>query len=170
MKINESDKRRPDFLGGVPVTMADGQAWSVPKPRARFAPSARDGVRAVLRFDDGDDYQDLLDRLDDAEAALVAGRGDADLTDDGGGGGATVEADASDGVTDAMREVCVAELALFRALLLRNYDLTDRELSRVLQVSWDEEGDPAGYALYASLKDLARGRAPKPQAGGTGSA
>jgi hypothetical protein len=38
MMLNEMERRKPEFSEGYPVTMADGQKWTLPKPRHRFKP------------------------------------------------------------------------------------------------------------------------------------
>jgi hypothetical protein len=35
--------RKKDFSAGNPVTLADGQVWTLPKPRIRFKPKIVDG-------------------------------------------------------------------------------------------------------------------------------
>jgi hypothetical protein len=41
--LDEKALRRPGFSEGTPVTMADGQVWTLPKPRFRFKPKIVDG-------------------------------------------------------------------------------------------------------------------------------
>jgi hypothetical protein len=41
--LDEKALRKPGFSEGYPVTMADGQAWVMPKPRIRFKPRVVDG-------------------------------------------------------------------------------------------------------------------------------
>jgi hypothetical protein len=63
-QIDEKQRRRPDFRGGVPVRMADGQDWTLPRPRVRFVPDdGPEGFRVYLTGP-GDDYADLLAATD----------------------------------------------------------------------------------------------------------
>ncbi len=43
MMRDERALRRPGFSEGHPVTLADGQEWTLPKPRIRFKPKVVDG-------------------------------------------------------------------------------------------------------------------------------
>jgi hypothetical protein len=36
--LDERSLRKPSFSAGYPVVLADGQAWTFPKPRIRFRP------------------------------------------------------------------------------------------------------------------------------------
>jgi hypothetical protein len=58
---NEAERRRADFLGGVPVVMADGQTWYVPQPRVRFVPDPEHGARMVPSLPGVDDLAALTD-------------------------------------------------------------------------------------------------------------
>jgi hypothetical protein len=41
--LDEESLRRPTFAGGIPIMLADGQAWSFPRPRARCLPGLGPG-------------------------------------------------------------------------------------------------------------------------------
>ncbi len=43
MALDEKALRKPSFSEGYKVTLADGQEWTLPKPRIRFKPSIVDG-------------------------------------------------------------------------------------------------------------------------------
>jgi hypothetical protein len=59
-RLDEQARRRPDFRGGVPVTLADGQEWYLPRPRKLFvADDSEAGFR--LRWDLGDEYGRLFE-------------------------------------------------------------------------------------------------------------
>lgn len=55
--LNEKELRRAEFLGGRPVTLADGQEWTVPVASRVFIldESAPDGFKTVKRFGGKDD-------------------------------------------------------------------------------------------------------------------
>jgi hypothetical protein len=63
----ESDCRRPDFVEGRPVALADGQEWVLPIPRVKVVPASNpDGIR--LASDLGPEYDAILDRLVEAKS------------------------------------------------------------------------------------------------------
>lgn len=67
-KLDEQALRRPEFAGGVAVTLADGQEWSLPRPRVRFVPDESDlGFGVRLAMDDGGAYQSLVTAVYAAE-------------------------------------------------------------------------------------------------------
>jgi hypothetical protein len=41
--LDEKSRRKPGFSEGHAVTLADGQQWTLPKPRIRFRPRIVDG-------------------------------------------------------------------------------------------------------------------------------
>ncbi len=43
MALDEQSLRKPGFSEGYKVTLADGQEWTLPKPRIRFKPRLVDG-------------------------------------------------------------------------------------------------------------------------------
>lgn len=55
---DEARSRRPDFLGGPAVRLADGQEWSFPKPMVRIRPRVEGGkvVAVAGSFTFGGDY------------------------------------------------------------------------------------------------------------------
>ena len=62
--LDEKALRNPGFTEGYPVIMADGQAWTFPKPRIRFKPRIVDGkveIGGGPSF--GPEFDDKLDIL-----------------------------------------------------------------------------------------------------------
>lgn len=59
----EADLRRPDFRGGVPVLMADGQEWFLPQPALMVA-ATDDGF--TLTSDLGGEFDASVNRMQDA--------------------------------------------------------------------------------------------------------
>ena len=131
--LDELAKRRPGFVEGVSVVLADGQAWQLRRPLVRFAPADNEmGFEVCMSLDGNDGY-----------AALIAAN----------------EA-AAEGV-----EVIRTELALARAVLVANYDLTGPEVGTLLRFSWNPK-DLEGSRIRDEVMNTAMGRDPKPEAGG----
>ena len=64
MSLDEKSLRKPGFSGGIKVTLADGQEWTLPKPRIRFMPRIVDGkveIGGGPSF--GPEFDDKLDIL-----------------------------------------------------------------------------------------------------------
>jgi hypothetical protein len=140
-KLNEAEKRRPDFRGGRPVVMADGQEWSLARPRVRFVPADNDAGFEIILSGPGDGYNELIER----RTALLGG---GDLP------------------ADAVRRAIAVNLEIGKRLLLANYDLTTAELGQVLQYGYDDD-DADGRRVLEGVLDVAYGNdAPKPSAGG----
>lgn len=133
--LDEASTRRADFSDGPQVVLGDGQVWTLPRPWLRLYPT-RDG---------------------DGRIGVGGGRSF----------GAEFE-DLIDDLTECDPDDHAARLAVqFRmaALLLRrNYDLTDRDLRRLLVV--DAE-DPDCRDRWAKLNQVLTGRSPKPSADGS---
>ena len=148
------ETKRADAISGVPVVMADGQTYLIPKPRVRFTDADGDkGYRAVLSLAGGDGYQSLRDARE-AALELVAAE------DDAINAGEEPEPRPAPG-----NPLIRAEVAVFKALLLRNYDLTPAEVGEALQISYDPDEDPDGYRIRSELADISEGNGPKPQGG-----
>lgn len=63
----ESECRRPEFQGGIPVTLADGNEWLLPRPRLYVYPKFVDGKPQLARGCEwGPDYLALLDAAREA--------------------------------------------------------------------------------------------------------
>ena len=130
-KIDEETRRRPEFAGEVPVVLCDGQTWHLPKPRINLAPR-RIGGKFEIRPEVrgwGDEYYQKLDALELAYQH------------------------------DDTTEILNAQMDLCCALILKNYDLADEELARVL---WFDSGDEANTAMRDTLLRTAQGNAPNP--------
>ena len=64
MPLDEKSLRKPGFSDGLRITLADGQAWILPKPRIRFRPRIVDGkveIGGGPSF--GPEFDDKLDIL-----------------------------------------------------------------------------------------------------------
>lgn len=62
--LDEKALRKPEFSDGHKVVLADGQAWTLPKPRIRFRPKIVDGkveIGGGPSF--GPEFDDKLDIL-----------------------------------------------------------------------------------------------------------
>jgi hypothetical protein len=137
-RIEEKSRRKPDFLGGQGLLMADGQDWIFPKPRVRFAPSD-DSTGYTIVLDAGDGYQELINKY----------------------------REVYDAPSSSIESRLSAEMAIGVFLLRRNYELTTQEMSGILQYALDEDTDPEGYRIRDQVLDLAFGHTPssKPLAG-----
>lgn len=127
---------------GANVVLGDGQAWSLRRPVIRFSiPEDNEvGFRSALTLEAGDDFQDKVDAL----AKLWEGEEPPLLSD-----------------------LASAELAIGRALLLANYDLTPAQLRVLLSFGYNPEIDPDGDAIRRGVLDCTFGRSgPKPPADG----
>jgi hypothetical protein len=131
--LDEPSLRRPDFRQGEALILADGRAWTLPKPHIVWRPARGDDGKLtfVIRpqfarhgdpFSACDrEYQALHDRL--------------------------VEGDAGD------RVAALLNLAAF--LLRLNYDVSDDQLARLLAFSPDDE---ANVVMWSALLSVATGR------------
>jgi hypothetical protein len=61
----EADLRRADFRGGTPVTMADGQDWTLPLPVITIT-ATDDAIGFADESDIGRDFDALLREMEDA--------------------------------------------------------------------------------------------------------
>jgi hypothetical protein len=64
MPLDEKSLRKAGFSEGIKITLADGQEWTLPKPRIRFMPRIVDGkveIGGGLSF--GPEFDDKLDIL-----------------------------------------------------------------------------------------------------------
>jgi hypothetical protein len=137
VKLDERALRRPDFVPGASVTLADGGEWQLRKPVIRFVPDDghESGFQVRLTLAGECRYDDLMRRRD----AAFGEAGTANLADLAG-----------------------VELAIGRLLLLANYDLTPEQVATLLQFGYDEESDPEGTAVRDAVIDVALGRGKKP--------
>ncbi len=103
--------------------------------------------RPLIRFipDDTDvGYKVVIQGMDDGYSALIAAREKA--------------------VTDS--DLFKAELAMGRAILTANYDLTTTEIGSLLQFGYSATADPEGAQIRADVMAVATGNDPKPLGGG----
>jgi hypothetical protein len=56
---------RSNFQGGVPVVLADGSTWYVPRPRLLFVPGGDDGAPSFKRWNLGPEFGRMADALMD---------------------------------------------------------------------------------------------------------
>jgi len=63
--IEEASRRRPGFAPGIPVKMADGQCWELPRPTVDLAPKfGDDGEMVLTRMTSlGPGFDGLLEEL-----------------------------------------------------------------------------------------------------------
>jgi hypothetical protein len=123
----ERDLRRADFLEScsVPVVLADGQEWFVPKPQIWFRPTG--------------------DALGYATEPVT---GDGDFDDSFGRAWAAYQK-----AQDERGNVIGAMFGVFRTMLLRNYSLSDEQLGRILRLKLFED-DPVREALIRIAQGL----------------
>ena len=115
--IDEAALRRPTFRDGHKITLANGQEWTIPKPRLRLRPRFEGGK--AKGFNDlpswGGEDDELVDTL--------FGVGEVD-------GAAWVE----------------ARFELLARLLLANYDLADDQLADLLTIDRDDPATEERWA------------------------
>lgn len=141
-RLKESSCRRPTFREGVAVVLADGQTWQLRRPMVRFVPSDNEaGYETCLDLDGFDGFGDLLESYEQ----LMGGSG-----------------------TITVSEAARRELALGRAILVANYDLTLRQVGQLLKFSYDED-DVEGSRIRSDVLAVATGNDPKRSAAGDGS-
>lgn len=140
MPLDEKASRRPEFVEGVPIILADGQPWHLRKPLVRFVPSdtSESGFTLCLTLAGDDGFTALAAKRD-----AVFAEGDATIGDIAG-----------------------IELALGRALLRANYDLSATQVASLIQFSYDREADPDGWGIRDQVMDVVMGRSdPKARTG-----
>jgi hypothetical protein len=133
--LDETALRRPVFREGPKVRLADGQEWTFPRPWLRLYP---------VRGDDG--------------ATNVGG---------GPGYGPGYD-DLVDQLIDSAPNDTTGRLALQFAmathLLEINYQLSDRDLCRLLAI---DLADPTCEERWRQINQILLGRPPKPSADGS---
>ncbi|MFO0892152.1 MAG: hypothetical protein U0790_23815 [Isosphaeraceae bacterium] len=133
--LDERAARRPGFREGPRVALGDGQEWSFPRPWLRLYPVRGDDGK--LSVGGGPGYGPDYDELVDQ---LI----DCDPNDTSGR--------------------LALQFRMAACLLLRNYDLADRDLRRLLAV---DLADPACEARWARINQVLLGRPPKASADGS---
>lgn len=122
-KLDELALRRPTFLGGIPVTLADGQDWMIPVPDVQLTRLIRDRTaESGYRFTYGFGGQE------DAEFGKLR---DAFSSDKGS---------------------LAAEMAMYDHVLSLNYNLTDEQISTLLSFTVNGQSlDPIRDAILTVL-------------------
>jgi hypothetical protein len=137
--LDEHALRRPDWREGVPVTLWDGQEWTLPKPVVTGFYPRRNGdgmLEPATGRDLGSAYDELLDQFF--------------VTEDG-------------------YEAVKLSLNLAALLLLANYHLTDTDLRRLLYYALPADSrHEENQAMWETILAVATGRAPKPTPVGSG--
>jgi hypothetical protein len=124
--LDEKALRRPGFRDDCRVRLADGQEWSLPKPRIRISRrTAEDGSRKLVESPQlGPDYATVLEAY---ESAVESGDGAA-----------------------------LAMFDLAAALLRENYTLTDQQADTLLEFRPDDpENDVLWGAILSTARGRA---------------
>jgi hypothetical protein len=66
--LTERARRRPEYRGGAPVVLLDGETWFLPRPRVRFGVADADGYTVFLTMPEVDGYDALYERFQEAES------------------------------------------------------------------------------------------------------
>jgi hypothetical protein len=75
----ESTLRRPDFLGGTPIVLADGQAWIFPGPPGQSPSTQDDADGVVAALFALPTYEFLIAALDEADSEAESLRAELSL-------------------------------------------------------------------------------------------
>ncbi len=141
--MHEKDCRKPDFVGGIPVTLIDGQEWYFAEPRVRFRPADTEiGFEEFLWNDDQGEFHNLAVQHEEL-----------------------LRADASE-MTDRTDDWISCEIKMARAMLERNYNLSLGQLQGILQVNYDTKNDPDATGIRTAIIGILSGDTPKHSAGG----
>lgn len=133
--IDEPSLRKPEFTEGPKIELGDGQKWTFPLPWLRLYPvRSPDGSLTV-------------------GGGLGYGADFDDLVD------RLVECDPDD-TTSRL----TVQFQMAAELLGRNYNLTDRQLRRLLAI---DLADPCCEGRWARINQVLLGRPPKPLADGS---
>jgi hypothetical protein len=130
----EAECRREDFRGDLPITLADGQAWYFPAPRARGVYFTAGEVPAK----NGEPARRQEFQLGVTEF------------------GAEYDQRVEEAIIESLNNnLKMADIYWFgRFLLDQNYDLSDRQYYHVLPML---PGDPANEEMWMSILRLASG-------------
>lgn len=133
--LNEVTSRRPGFLGGVSIALCDGQEWSFPVCKSRYVKDSTrpTGIRGIF-------VPPVNEHITtEAYKALV----DAEFKAESG--------------VDVIR----SQLDIAYALLQINYDLTDDQISELIQFVYGDDSDPDLLMMKDDIMGVAFGQAPK---------
>src|SRR6478609_408675 len=123
-RVDEKSLRREDFVGGVPIVLADGQEWYFAEPLVRFVPSDSDvGFEIYMSLGSDDGLNELYTQY--TILTFLPPEAIRDRTD----------------------EYIGIEMKIARMMLDRNYDLTTDRVRSILQFSHDMKRDPEGCRI-----------------------
>jgi hypothetical protein len=141
--LNEKDCRKPEFVGGIPIRLADGNEWWFAEPRVRFRPADTEmGFEEFLWNNDNGEFHRLAIKHEDL--LLHDPEDMADRTD----------------------EWISCEIKMARMMLERNYDLSLEQLQQILHLNYDQKNDPVATGIRAAIIGILSGDTPKTSAGG----
>lgn len=124
MPLDELSLRRPDFVEGEPVVLADGQAWQLRRPIVRFVPAETEsGFAVCLSLNNDGTYGSHYRRYEAVEPG---------------------------------QPVIAESLALARAVLLANYDLTPEQVGELIQFGASDD-DPEGWRIREEVMAVCLG-------------
>lgn len=111
MALDEKSLRRPSWVEGDWVTLGDGQAWCLPRPRLRLVPVVgQDGqVSVQSKASYGAEINRTLDEIMDNES-------------------------------DDPMVGLLAQVRLTAVILSHQYQLTSRDLAQLVTLEFDDEG------------------------------
>lgn len=135
-RLDEKALRRPGFCEGSPIVLADGQEWIFPRPWMRLRPR-RDKETGRIQAGGGMSFGEAFEDVMDALA----------------------ETDEEDISTRIGYQF---EMAVM--LLCQNYELSDRDVSRLLVLDLE---DDASRKTWADVCAVIMGEAPKRLADGS---
>lgn len=131
--------RSSKYCGGVPITLCDGQAWALAVPQARFVldDTDPDGIKMIFVLPNEDPNHKYQ--------TLV------------------------DAFHQAKKDFAIirSQLDLGAALLKYNYDLTNQQISDLLQFSYVESPPIEMQVMKKLILEVAFGQVPKPSEDGS---
>ena len=143
---DEPSCRRPEFAPGVPVVLADGQAWELARPFVRFHyKPGPERFERRLTLDGADGYGKLLTAYEATESAP--------------------EDETLETRAERVATRLGLMLAIGRELLVRNYSLTDADVAELMPMTGDKE-DVVGRRITSEVMAVAMGDSPKPSPDG----
>jgi len=133
--LNERESRKPGFSEGAKVVLADGQEWTLPKPRLVFFPARGDDGKYLtrMRLSYGREYDPVF-----ADAFRAESEGDEEA-------------------------VVSAKMTLACMLLCSNYELDGDDLAGLLEIHPEDADSVAWWtALNDAVLSQARLATPEP--------
>ena len=133
-------RRKEDFRADVPVILADGQTWFLPRPRIRLRPKIVDGKATIAQENSfGLEYMELVSEYYRTQA------------DEGN-----------------WNEWIVASFDLAVSVLLRNYELSPEEIESLIYFDFSEPPDPLSREMFETFRDVSLGIQKKTSPDSTG--